>query len=303
MNSTIAMHKIAALNLDQIKLKLMHADSGEGWTAARADAIEVEYRRFLCLMHLYPKENFAPLIDVDIFWHYHILDTRKYATDCQQAFGYFLHHHPYVGLGQDDAADHQAYGERMHALYQATFGEACLAGADAAGNSAWCSLRNGATTVQAAQTAWCSLTESAKAARQTAWCSLTEGAKAAQQTAWCSLTEGAKAAQQTAWCSLTESAKAVQQTAWCSLTDGAKAARQTAWCSQSAAAKAQGTAWCSRVDGGIAAQSAWCSGEATVQANVQANVHEKVQATQTAWCSRVDTAVTSASAWCSARAA
>jgi hypothetical protein len=253
MNSTIAMHKIAALNLDQIKLKLMHADSGEGWSAARADAIEVEYRRFLCLMHLYPKENFAPLIDVDIFWHYHILDTRKYATDCQQAFGYFLHHHPYVGMGQDDAADHQAYGERMHALYQATFGEACLAGADAAGDSAWCSLTNGATTAQAAQTAWCSLTEGAKAVQQTAWCSLTDGAKAARQTAWCSQSGAAQA----------------QGTAWCSRVDGGIAA-QSAWCSGEAKThekvqanvQATQTAWCSRVDTAVTSASAWCSARA-----------------------------------------
>ncbi|WP_426196018.1 glycine-rich domain-containing protein [Massilia sp. DWR3-1-1] len=200
MNSINAMHDIAKLDLDAIKVKLMHQQSGEGWTAAHADAIEVEYRRFLCMMHMYPQEPIAPLVDVDTFWHYHILDTRKYAADCQQAFGYFLHHHPYVGLGEDDAADHPAFGARMHALYRATFGEACLSGAHA---TAWCSLNDGAS---ARQTAWCSLDDKAGTARTgaeasgTAWCSATAKGLG---TAWCSL--GASA-QTSAWCSAANSA-------------------------------------------------------------------------------------------------
>lgn len=275
MNSTIAMQKIAQLNFDQIKLKLMHKQSGEGWTPARADAIEVEYRRFLCMMHLYPEESFAPLVDVDTFWHYHILDTRKYAADCQQAFGYFLHHHPYVGLGEDDAADHQAYGERMHALYQATFGEAVLSGVE--GGTAWCSL----TSAPAGeQSAWCSGSDSAR-----------QGAQV-QQSAWCSLSAGASG-QQAAWCSGAYSVRAQSMnTAWCSRVDTEKAnavmAKQTAWCSRVDSVQAKATAWCSRVDSVQSKQTAWCSRVDSAQA--------------TAWCSRVDGMQTQATAWCSAPA-
>ncbi len=115
---------IAALDLDPIKVKLMHAESGEGWTRAYADAVEFEYRRFLHLMKKYPHEQAAPLFDVDIFWHYHILDTMKYAEDCQAVFGYFLHHFPYVGLrGEDDLELHHRVGDRMRELYEETFGE------------------------------------------------------------------------------------------------------------------------------------------------------------------------------------
>jgi hypothetical protein len=75
-------------------------------------------------MKMYPNEAVAPLMDVDTFWHYHILDTMKYAQDCQAVFGYFLHHFPYVGLrGQDDLAAHARMGERMRDLYEETFGE------------------------------------------------------------------------------------------------------------------------------------------------------------------------------------
>jgi hypothetical protein len=127
MNSTPQLNMIAKLDLDPIKVKLMHKQSGEGWSLEQANAMAFEYRRFLCLMKLFPHEQVAPLFEVDIFWHYHILDTMKYADDCQQIFGYFLHHFPYSGLrGEDDAAFHQQLGARMQALYETTFGEAYL---------------------------------------------------------------------------------------------------------------------------------------------------------------------------------
>ncbi|SHN39021.1 Protein of unknown function [Duganella sacchari] len=118
------MTTIAALDLEPIKVKLMHKESGEGWTLERANAVEFEYRRFLYLMKTFPNEQTAPLVDVDTFWHYHILDTMKYAADCATVFGYFLHHFPYIGLrGEDDEAAHIRVGLRMKELYEATFGE------------------------------------------------------------------------------------------------------------------------------------------------------------------------------------
>lgn len=131
-----AYKAIAELDLEPIKVKLMHKESGEGWSLERANAIEFEYRRFLILMKKYPDEQTAPLVDVDTFWHYHILDTLKYATDCEAVFGYFLHHFPYIGLrGEADEEAHQRVGERMKELYEATFGEDYLrsaAGSEAA---------------------------------------------------------------------------------------------------------------------------------------------------------------------------
>jgi hypothetical protein len=141
---------IEELDLDPIKVKLMHEASGEGWSLERAEAVEKEYRRFLLLMKKYPEEQAAPLMDVDIFWHYHILDTMKYAADCETVFGYFLHHFPYIGLrGEDDLAAHHRLGERMKELYEETFGEDYLrveAGSHASGQTAW--------SARAADMAW-----------------------------------------------------------------------------------------------------------------------------------------------------
>ena len=123
-NLNVAVGTIFALNLDPIKAKLMHEDAGEGWSRERVDAVELEYRRFLSLSKLFPDEQVAPLFDVDIFWHYHILDTMKYAVDCKEVFGYFLHHFPYSGLrGEDDASVHEQISARTQKLYEATFGD------------------------------------------------------------------------------------------------------------------------------------------------------------------------------------
>lgn len=131
------LHAIAALDLEPIKVKLMHKESGEGWTLERANAVEFEYRRFLILMKKFPNEPTAPLVDVDTFWHYHILDTMKYAADCDAVFGHFLHHFPYIGLrGEDDEAAHIRVGLRMKQLYEDTFGEDYVRGAAANADSA-----------------------------------------------------------------------------------------------------------------------------------------------------------------------
>lgn len=121
MNSHVDFKEIAELDLEPVKKKLMHA-SGAGWTREQASTTEVEYRRFLDLMKNFPAEQTAPSVAVDTFWHYHILDTVKYAADCEHAFGYFLHHNPHVGMdGEDAGSEHRNSGERMRALYEQTF--------------------------------------------------------------------------------------------------------------------------------------------------------------------------------------
>jgi hypothetical protein len=126
MNANDLFKAVTELNLDPIKMKLMHVESGEGWSLEKANAVEKEYRRFLCLMKLFPEEDTAPLVDVDTFWHYHILDTMKYAADCEKVFGYFLHHYPYVGMDgtEEDEQFRLDSGERMRTLYESIFGEA-----------------------------------------------------------------------------------------------------------------------------------------------------------------------------------
>lgn len=132
-----ATQAIANLDLGPVKIKLMHV-SGESWSQAKCDLVETEYRRFLYLMKVFPDAAIAPGVSVDVFWHYHILDTMKYAADCEAAFGYFVHHFPHLGVrgDADDVAAHEAAGKRMHALYDQVFATARQSGADAAATPA-----------------------------------------------------------------------------------------------------------------------------------------------------------------------
>lgn len=116
---------IEALDLDPIKFKLMDPEEGEGWSRETADRLEVEYKRFLTLLVKYPEDVIAPTKDVDAFWHGHILDTMKYAEDCERVFGYFLHHFPYFGMrGPDDATALARAAETTRELLQKEFGTA-----------------------------------------------------------------------------------------------------------------------------------------------------------------------------------
>lgn len=115
---------IFALDLDPIKVKLMDKKEGQGWTRAQADRYALEYRRFLALLARFPDEPIAPDTNVDKFWHGHILDTMKYAADCDRVFGCFLHHFPYFGMrGEDDAAALDDAFRNMQRLYRQEFGD------------------------------------------------------------------------------------------------------------------------------------------------------------------------------------
>ena len=64
-----------------------------------AKECEKLYKNFLFLSFKYKdKKEIAPSEDVDLFWHEHILDTKKYAEDCNSIFGEIRHHYPYAGL-------------------------------------------------------------------------------------------------------------------------------------------------------------------------------------------------------------
>ena len=161
---------IHALDLDPIKLKLIDSEEGQGWSREFADGMELAYKRFLTLLVTHPEETIAPSKDVDKFWHGHILDTLKYAEDCQNVFGNFLHHFPYFGMrGEEDAKNLAAAARNMKRLYQQEFGSAQDPGAASwriratAEKAAFCSA-----AVQAKDAAFCS---AAVQAKDVAFCS------------------------------------------------------------------------------------------------------------------------------------
>jgi len=242
LEQTIAA--INALDLAPIKFKATRGEDGYGWSPQYADQMELAYKRYLILHAKYPEMTLAPERDIDRFWHMHILDTRKYAADCDATFGHFLHHFPYLGLrGEGDEQALQVAFDTMQRLYTEEFGEPMGAPQR---DAAWCSVEN-----PQAEAAWCSV-ENPQA--KAAWCSVEEPqAKAA----WCSVE---KPQAKAAWCSV-ESPQ--PKAAWCSI-EQPQAQAKAAWCSVEQPASKVQVAWCSVET--PKAQAAWCSVETAMKA-------------------------------------
>jgi hypothetical protein len=111
------------LDLDSVRDALIEK---QGWPLERAEAARTEYVRFLTLLQtkpgfmLTPWRNENGQDDLDQFWHQHILDTAKYASDCNLLFGRMIHHNPHVVRGSGDESDAI---DKTHRLYARTFGK------------------------------------------------------------------------------------------------------------------------------------------------------------------------------------
>ena len=85
---------IAALDLVPVREKVTKRN---GWDEARARVLEAEYRDFLVLLAENDGRTISPWSDdLDLFWHEHILDTRRYAQDCDRIFGHLIQHDPHI---------------------------------------------------------------------------------------------------------------------------------------------------------------------------------------------------------------
>lgn len=105
-----------------VKMKVQDPEEGKGWTAEETDRVERLYKRFLLMIA--SGHNVVPTKDIDAMWHFHILDTRAYAADCQRVFGRFVHHFPYLGMrGEEDAKLLDSEFNKTKAVYESMFGE------------------------------------------------------------------------------------------------------------------------------------------------------------------------------------
>ncbi|MDQ6961074.1 MAG: hypothetical protein Q9M28_00895 [Mariprofundaceae bacterium] len=93
--------------VDQLDLMTQNEKliSYSGWKSEKVMAVEGLYKEWLILHKVYgDKFALAPNKALDEYWHYHILDTQKYMVDCENIFGYYLHHYPYFGLTEAEPA-------------------------------------------------------------------------------------------------------------------------------------------------------------------------------------------------------
>lgn len=115
------LDKLEELDLSPIKEKIL---LNESFTRELVEVIEKWYKRFLFLNYKYPTHSIVPNELIDLFWHNHILDTRKYSTDCINLFGSFLHHFPYFGMrGEEDRNQLNIAYEQTKKFFLLEFGE------------------------------------------------------------------------------------------------------------------------------------------------------------------------------------
>lgn len=114
--------KLSQLDLAPIAYTLLHSNE-EKWNIQKTKQAISRYRMFLLLVYLYPNSQLVPNQEIDKVWHFHILDTMKYAEDCEMLFGKFIHHFPYFGeRGKIDKDNLQTAFGRTQVLFQEHFG-------------------------------------------------------------------------------------------------------------------------------------------------------------------------------------
>ena len=126
LTMTQAVARIASVDLAPVNEKLRHGEPSR-WDTTTLVQAEAAYRKFLVLHLLHGRETLVPNFQIDDYWHQHILDTRKYVSDCLTLFGDVLHHDPMFGMrGDEDRQANLAAFEKTKLLWQQTFGEPLL---------------------------------------------------------------------------------------------------------------------------------------------------------------------------------
>ncbi len=95
MNNQITtfLDKLNSLNLQSVANKLISSEYGHAWTIQQTNIAINRYKMFLYLQFIFPDMELVPTKEIDEVWHAHILvDTSVYIKDCQNLFGYILHH-------------------------------------------------------------------------------------------------------------------------------------------------------------------------------------------------------------------
>ncbi len=106
------------LSRERAYLSIAYGHSGE-----YAVAMELEYRKFLFLRAMHPEMNLPMSVEVDDFWHVHVLNTRNYQRFVDEcAGGNFVHHRPNISNAENRALV-PAYINGTITMYRKYFGE------------------------------------------------------------------------------------------------------------------------------------------------------------------------------------
>jgi uncharacterized membrane protein YgcG len=113
--------KIIGLDLKSVRTRFA-TKKGWWWQLGHSPLkIEGEYRQFLFLFAGNPETRLVPWsVDLDEFWRQHMLDTRRYAADCNAIAGRLLERNPHLVKG---SREYKTAFEATRQLYLKWFGE------------------------------------------------------------------------------------------------------------------------------------------------------------------------------------
>ena len=77
---------------------------------------------FLALMLWHPTAVIVPSEAIDEVWHTHVLNTARYAADCETIFGRFKHHFPTFGQSEEVLEEQKKGQEETLRLFEEAFG-------------------------------------------------------------------------------------------------------------------------------------------------------------------------------------
>ncbi|MEW6494435.1 MAG: glycine-rich domain-containing protein-like [Cyanobacteriota bacterium] len=117
------LNKLQQLDLELIADQLMQS----GWSRQQISCAIKQYRMFLFLIYLHPNTQLVPTQEIDLVWHCHILNTRKYRKDCQMLFGRYIDHEPDSQFwGKVDSISLDTAFAQTQALFEQYFNQAAL---------------------------------------------------------------------------------------------------------------------------------------------------------------------------------
>ncbi len=128
MSTITFLSQLNSLDLQPVARKMMSSSDGDRWTEKQLEMALLRYKMFLYIQHHYSDLQLAPTKEIDDVWHAHILvDTKRYMQDCQNLFGYVLHHRDNGSADEMQSQNQETAFAVTQNLFEELFGAGVLA--------------------------------------------------------------------------------------------------------------------------------------------------------------------------------
>jgi len=110
------IQRVRSLKISSLVDQLNHSPRSANWTEKEMRKTIAQYFAFLYLVDHYPNLALVPTQNIDHIWQCHILDTEKYAMDCQILFNRFVHRFSFLEFSYEDDRNQFSQGKRQNNL-------------------------------------------------------------------------------------------------------------------------------------------------------------------------------------------